>query len=102
MTWLIFAHFIGDFALQKEWVALNKGKVFYIMFAHCVIWTACICVALQYLGLFAQWKVAFLLIGHGICDKWKGDNTKDFPTWHFYVDQLWHLIQCEIVLNFNF
>jgi len=97
MIWLIFAHFIGDFALQKEWISLNKGRYWYLLLAHSLIWTACICVALQYIGKYHISDVPILLIGHLICDRWKCRATKDFPTWHFYVDQTWHLLQCLIV-----
>jgi hypothetical protein len=34
---LITVHFLADFALQGEFVALNKGKVPIIMVAHCAI-----------------------------------------------------------------
>lgn len=92
--WIIFAHFIGDIALQSDWQAKNKGVLWYVMLSHCMIWTACISIALQYLGLFALWKVAFLFFGHWICDKWK--TTK--ISWNYiYPDQLWHLTQCLVV-----
>ena len=98
MIWLIFAHFIGDFALQKEWVALNKGKYWYLMIAHCMIWTACICVALMFYFNEVTWiQILFLFSIHYSVDKWKCWATKDFPTWHFYIDQAIHLCQCLIV-----
>lgn len=96
--WLIFAHFIGDVALQSEWQASNKGKLWYAMLAHCIIWTAIICIALEYLGLLELWKVVFLLIGHIISDTWKAGQPKTVENWwKIYPDQVWHLIQCIIV-----
>ena len=106
MIWLIFAHYIGDFALQKEWIALNKGKYRYTMLCHGMIWTFCICTALQYQDRMADWKFYFLFLGHVICDQWVFNSRKrlpkdkSFPTWYFYLDQLWHIIQCYIVYNF--
>lgn len=98
MIWLIFAHYIGDIALQSDWQAQNKGKLWYVMMSHCFIWTACISVALQYLGLFAMWKVIFLLVGHWVMDKWKTTKPKTPEAWKYiYPDQIWHLIQCGIV-----
>jgi len=98
MIWLIFAHYLGDFGLQKEWIALNKGKYWYLMLAHSVIWTACICYTLdRYIKNVLVWHVVFLLVGHFLCDTWKCKSTRDFPTWHFYVDQVWHIIQCVVV-----
>lgn len=94
--WLLFAHYIGDIALQSDWQAKNKGKLWYVMFSHCMIWTGIVCVALQYLGIFAPWKVLFLLLGHWICDKWKCQQS---PVWspYIYYDQAWHIIQLLIV-----
>ena len=106
MIWLIFAHYIGDFGLQKEWIALNKGKYWYTMLCHGMLWTFCICAALQYQDLMVEWKVYFLLCGHVMCDQWAFDararlpKDKRFPTWHFYADQTWHIIQCYIVYHF--
>ena len=116
MIWLIFAHYIGDFALQKEWVSYNKGRMWYLMVAHCAIWTGCVCAfyaafvrndgAWTTVGVSVDaWKIAFLFLGHIICDRWKCRAVKDvsigiFPTWHFYIDQCWHLLQCSIVYYF--
>ena len=74
--WLIFAHFIGDIALQTSWQADNKNKYWYVMLSHCIIWTACVSVALQYIGSFAIWKVIFLVIGYGISDEIKLHQPK--------------------------
>jgi len=97
MLWTIFAHFIGDWALQPEWVAMDKSKFWVVMAAHAIVWTACVCIALEYTGNLQWWHPYFLCIGHAVCDKWKCNATKEFPTWHLYVDQCWHIIQCLIV-----
>lgn len=97
-TWLLFAHFIGDIALQSDWQANNKSKYWYVMFSHCMIWTGCICVALQFLGILAIWKILFLLIGHWVSDYIKSKQPKrDDTWWMIYPDQIWHGIQCFIV-----
>ena len=96
--WLIFAHFIGDIALQSSWQADNKNKYWYVMLSHCMIWTACISIALQFLGLFAIWKVIFLVLGHGISDEIKSHQPKISENWwQIYPDQAWHLLQCVVV-----
>lgn len=98
MIWLIFTHFIGDIALQGDWQVQNKGKYWYVMLSHCIIWTACVCVALQFLGLYASWKVLFLVVGHWICDKWKSTKPKTPECWwYIYPDQIWHFIQLLFV-----
>lgn len=95
--WLIFAHYIGDWGLQNPWVAENKGKYWMVMFGHCMVWTACMSVCLQWLELLAIWKVIFLLITHFIADEMKCHLTPDDKWWTIYPDQLWHIIQCLIV-----
>ena len=99
MIWLIFAHVIGDIALQSDWQAQNKGKYWIVMLWHSLIWTGCICFTLNmFLGRWVNvYEILFLLVGHYICDLWKCRTAKTFPSWHLYVDQAWHLIQCIIV-----
>jgi len=99
MLWVLFAHYIGDIALQSSWQADNKGKLWYVMLSHCMIWTACICVALQYLGLLEYWKVPVLFVGHFLMDEWKAHRPHDATHWWMiYPDQLWHLAQCVVVV----
>ncbi len=97
MIWLVFAHFIGDWALQSDWVAQNKGKYPFVLLAHCMIWAACVCVALEYLGLFVLWHFGFLAIGHYFCDLWKCKTSTKFPDWRLYADQSFHLAQLVFV-----
>jgi len=99
--WLVFAHFIGDIALQSGWQADNKGKHWYVMLAHCMIWTALICVALEYLQILTLWKFLFLLVGHFICDSWKARILKTLENWKWiYPDQGFHFLQLLIVYIF--
>ncbi|KKK56014.1 hypothetical protein LCGC14_3068780 [marine sediment metagenome] len=117
MLWLFFAHFIGDWAFQSDWIAQNKGKYWFVMFAHCAIWTGCICVFYaafvrndgpwETIGMrMDTWKIVFLFVGHYVCDLWKCRVYAAIPFcqqktyWHMYVDQLWHLFQCSIVFRF--
>lgn len=97
--WLLFAHYIGDIALQSDWQAKNKGKLWYVMLSHCMIWTAIVCIALQFLGIYALWKVLFLLVGHWLCDYWKCQRP---PAWspYIYYDQSWHIVQLVVVFLF--
>jgi len=98
IIWLLFAHYIGDIALQSNWQAENKARYWYVMFSHCMIWTACISIALQFLGLLAIWKVLFLVAGHYLLDWWKSRKPKTPENWKYiYPDQLGHLAQILIV-----
>ena len=93
--WLVFAHFIGDFALQSSWMAENKGRYWYVMLSHSMIWAGCVSIALQYLDLFHIWKVVFLVILHMFCDFLKVSKTKDWK--YIYPDQIFHFIQLLII-----
>ena len=96
--WLIFAHFIGDWALQSDWIAKNKEQYWYVMLAHCMIWTCCICIALQFIGTpIVIWTILFLVVGHGVCDTIKARANPEGNWWLIYPDQTWHIIQCLIV-----
>ena len=94
---IIFAHFIGDWALQGEFIAMNKGKHKIVMLVHCMIWAGCISFVLEYQGILVPWKVTMLVGLHWMMDDWKCKNANGFPTWHLYLDQAWHLLQCLIV-----
>lgn len=96
--WLIFAHVIGDFVLQTEWLAHNKGKFWLWMLWHSMIWSGCICIILDDLQIeVVLWKWLFLIIGHFIIDKCRARSTL---TWHALTDQALHLLQCWIVYTF--
>lgn len=96
-VWLLFAHVIGDIALQSEFLAVNKGKYWICLAWHSLIWTAIVCIALEYCGILVPWKISFLFFGHFFCDMWKCRATKEFPSWHLYVDQSFHLLQLFVV-----
>lgn len=95
LIFTIFGHYIGDFALQTNWVFRNK-KNLYILFSHSMIWTGIISAVLLYFGVFTILKAGFLLIGHMVMDRWKINRTSE-TQFHIYIDQIWHLFQCIIV-----
>lgn len=39
--WLIFIHFVADFFLQSDWMALNKSKSFFALSIHCWVYSVC-------------------------------------------------------------
>ena len=94
---LIFAHCIGDIVFQSEFIAKNKGEISIVMIWHSIIWTGCICIALQFFVEIYLWEILFLFIGHYICDLWKCKSTKKFPSLHLYLDQIFHLLQILMV-----
>ncbi len=99
---IYFLNLVGDYPLQGEFLANIKGKSDYLLFVHCVIWTGTICIGLYLLGIFALWKVVFLLVGHFIIDRWKARkiNKEKSLTRDLYIDQILHLIQILMVTIF--
>ncbi len=96
--WLIFAHYFGDVALQSTWQSINKAKIIYVMICHCMVWTACISIALQYLNIFSLWKVVFLFVGHFLMDTYKvKGKTVEERMRYIYPDQIFHILQCVVV-----
>lgn len=67
-VWLIFAHGIGDMALQTETMHYLKPIYPMVMLSHCIVWAGCISVALKYIGKFAFWKFVLLVELHLITD----------------------------------
>jgi hypothetical protein len=61
----IFAHLIGDYILQSDWMAMNKSKRTIPCLVHVLLYTSC------FLFLTTSWK-ALLVIGgvHFILDRW--------------------------------
>ncbi len=54
VLWLIAAHFIADFFLQSDWMAVNKSKSLYALGAHFIVYS---------ISIFAfgfGWKFALL------------------------------------------
>ena len=92
---LLFAHLIGDYHLQDDFQAMNKGKYDFILFIHCMLWTGAICIGLILCGLFGWWKLAFLLIGHFLIDRWKARKVGKTHalTRDLWIDQGLHVIQ---------
>lgn len=93
----MFAHYIGDTAIQTDFQAQNKGKYWYIMLCHCMVWTGCVSIALQYSGTFQYYDVPFLILGHALMDSWKSRQPRTPEQWwKIYPDQAFHLLQCTI------
>ena len=101
---VMFAHYVGDYPLQGEFLGTMKGKYDYLLFCHCLIWTGCVCAALVWLSAFAWWKLGFLFFGHVMVDRWKArhPNREQYGlTWLLWVDQFLHAGQCALVLNWG-
>jgi hypothetical protein len=100
--WLVFAHAIGDYALQTPAMGENKFLSPMIMLAHSITWTALLAIALKYTNRYDLWKIVFLIVGHFIID-----SISSYFTWIYYFpfnseiinfyDQMAHFLQLLIV-----
>jgi len=61
----LLCHFVGDFWLQTDWMALNKSKNTWNCIVHVLIYTSCFFI------LTLSWKaLLFIGITHFILDRW--------------------------------
>lgn len=97
LIWLIFAHYIGDWGLQSDWIAKNKGSLWMVMLAHCMIWTACMAICMEWLGILTLSKIIFLFWGHFTLDEMKCHLLSSEKWWPIYPDQFLHIVQCLII-----
>lgn len=93
ILWIILAHYIADYPLQGDFLAQTKGKYWYSLLAHSVIYGLTIALALKLLGLFAIWKAIALIISHMIIDykKATAKNKEKALTTYLYIDQALHI-----------
>lgn len=94
ILWIILAHYIADYPLQGDFLAQTKGKYWYSLLAHSVIYGLTIALALKLLGLFAIWKAIVLIISHMVIDykKATAKNKEKALTTYLYIDQALHIV----------
>jgi hypothetical protein len=81
IIYLIIAHAIGDYFLQTDYLAKNKGTDFYILFIHCVLY----CV--PFIFIFGiTWQLAPLFVLHLLFDWLKASKKKTT----LLIDQIVH------------
>ena len=99
-SWLIFAHAVGDMALQSELIWNYKSLYIAMMLAHSIIWGGCVGIALKYINRYKLWKIVFLLAGHYLIDTTSSylyyEYDFRYETINFY-DQLAHFGQLLMV-----
>ena len=105
----ILAHFIGDFLLQNDWMAVGKKKKSWICTIHVLFYMT------PFLLVELTWiQFALIAIQHWLQDRttfvaWYLRQTGGFQTelthktlpWgHFIVDQVFHFIWLWTVINY--
>jgi len=79
---IIMCHFVGDYFMQTEYMAREKGKDWYVLFAHCVCY--CVPFAIVY---GCDINILLLLIFHFVADAAKAR----YHMMSILEDQLFHL-----------
>ena len=86
---LIFCHLVGDYVLQTDFIAKTKGKNWYHLIVHCVLY------CLPFFVLFGlTWQLSFIFIMHMIIDPLKARYNKI----NYITDQLLHYIVMLVYL----
>lgn len=122
---LLLLHFLGDFLLQSDWMALHKSKHWDPLVIHAGVYSLC------FLPFFGWWFVGVTFITHALTDFCTSrltsklwfidllepidDDRLDYPTfefarvyprkrhWFFVVigfDQLIHFTTLALTLNY--
>lgn len=101
VLWILLAHYILDYPLQSDFLAQTKGKYFYSLFAHSMIYGLGIAFVFKLLGVFTIQKAVILVLSHMIIDykKTTAKNKEKALTTYLYIDQLLHII-INILLYF--
>lgn len=96
--YMIFAHFIGDYVLKTEWLSATKGKEWYNMLVHCILYTGSVgWVLINWTNTFPYPGMICLFVSHWLIDTWKC-NTSSVPVtkWdekgYLYLDQIFHFM----------
>lgn len=80
MDW-IFCHLVGDYVLQLDVIANTKGKNWYHLFVHCMLYILPFRIVHG-----ADWRLIVLFATHIIIDALKARYKKIT----YIEDQMWH------------
>ncbi|MBQ0014679.1 MAG: DUF3307 domain-containing protein [Oscillospiraceae bacterium] len=86
---ILFCHCLGDYVLQVDFIAKTKGKNWYHLFIHCVLY----CLPF-YLCFGISWQLLVIFISHIIIDPLKARYNKIT----YFQDQVLHYLIALIYL----
>lgn len=90
---ILFAHCLGDYLFQTNYIATNKGKDNYLLFVHCVLYTLAVYMVFGTLmSSLAYWVI---LISHIVVDyiKARGVTPKKYgDEGALVIDQILHYL----------
>lgn len=94
ILWILLAHYIADYPLQGDFLAQTKGKYFYSLLAHSIIYGLTMALCFKLLGVLTIWKAVVLVLSHMIIDykKATAKNKEKALTNYLYIDQGLHLL----------
>lgn len=100
LFWIGFAHYVGDFVCQNEWMVHAKKTSKFVLSAHTVIWAGCIALVFQFLVEvpLGFWQIGFLCVGHFLMDYFEHPYvSKDKKGLCFDFDFGFHIVQLLFV-----
>jgi len=97
---VLLAHYIADYPLQIDFLSQTKGKYWYSLFTHSMIYSLSVCLCFKLLGVFIIWKFVVLFISHYIIDYVKSNakNKDKALTSYLYIDQGLHIMIVILLL----
>lgn len=101
ILWTLLFHYIADYPLQGSFLAQTKGKYFYSLFAHSMIYGLFVAFCFNFIGAYAPYKAFILVLSHIAIDyikshaKDEGKALKEY----LYIDQALH-ITINLILAF--
>lgn len=85
---ILMCHMLGDYVIQIDYLSQNKGKDWYILFAHCVTY------AFPFAVLFGfDYKCLIVILTHFVVDALKARYHKI----NLFTDQLIHYVTALIL-----
>ena len=103
IVWILLIHFIADYPLQGDFLAQTKGKNFYSLFVHSMIYSLMMLICLEIFGSRSFFNFPVLLISHMAIDYIKANakNKERALKEYLYIDQALHIAINFILLFIN-
>lgn len=99
----LLCHFIGDYWLQNDWMAMNKKKQWFPAIIHGIIYTLPFLILTRSILALAVICITHILIDHtnivGKLNQIKNWNFKPFKMGYFQPKESGLLVKSSIILN---
>lgn len=86
---LVMCHAIGDYVLQSDFIATTKGKNWYHLFMHCILY-----VVPFYICFGFVWQLVVIFVAHLLVDPMKARYNKI----NYWQDQTLHYLVSLVYL----